>query len=94
MNEQIIRIDKYELSKLTFKKVNKTKRPLKKWELFQKLKVAQLKRKDADGQVSLTVRTNRGLFSVAAAVLMIGNDFVVLKGNIYIPIKSIFNVGF
>lgn len=92
MKEEIIHINKNELAKLRFKKIQKGNRPLKKWELLQKLKAAQLKRKDGDGKVKIILKTSRGLFSVAAAILMIGNDFVVLRGNIYIPIKSIFNV--
>ncbi|CAG5081772.1 hypothetical protein [Parvicella tangerina] len=91
---KIIEINKDQLSKLEFKKVNKSKREHKKWELMQKLKAAQVKRKDGDGKVNITLKTSRGLFSVSAAILMIGNDFVVLRGNIYIPIKSVLNVGF
>lgn len=92
MNNKTININKNELSKLKFKKINKSNRNINKWELLQRLKAAQLTRKDGDGKVQIIIQTSRGLFSVLAAVLMIGNDFVVLKGNIYIPIKSIFNV--
>jgi len=37
--------------------------------------------------------TTRGLFQVTAKVLMKGDKFVVLKGNIMIPVNCIIKVG-
>ena len=44
-------------------------------------------------KTAIYVSTTRGVFRVLAKVMMKGGKFVVLKGNIMVPIKSIVKVG-
>lgn len=88
---KVIDIQKDQLSKLNFLKIRKKQKP-KQSEQIHRLKAAIIKESGSEPKPRITINTMRGLFRFSAPVLMIGNDFVVLKGNTYVPLKCIVEV--
>lgn len=87
--QNIIKINKSELKKLSFKDVealnNKKQR-----ELERHLAAAIQKDKDGTGKVEISFQTEkRGLFKVISPILTAGEEFLILKGGESIPLNSI-----
>lgn len=87
---KVILIDKEELNKINFtqKEVLFSKQKIE--DRKHKLTSAMMMKKDGDAKVTITFKTkSRGYFKVIAPVLMMGKDFIELKGGQIIPVKSI-----
>ena len=90
--EDIIKINKTELKKITFAEEEVLDKP-NQIERANLLKAAIRKHKDGSGKVEITFQSmNRGIFKVYCPILTAGKDFLEIKGAQTIPINSIIKI--
>jgi sporulation protein YlmC with PRC-barrel domain len=85
-----INIKKEEITKLKFSKVEITDKNKRQINLNLSSTIDNLN-KFQKGTIYFS--TTRGLFQTTAKIMMKGDEFVVLKGDIIIPLNSIVKVG-
>lgn len=84
-----INIRKEEISKLIFDSDTLTAKKKRQVNLNLSSAIDNLNKVN---KATIYFKTTRGLFQTTAKVMMQGSEFVVLKGNIIIPIDSIVKV--
>jgi hypothetical protein len=84
-----INIRKEEISKLKFDSDTLTAKKKRQVNLNLSSAIDNLNKVN---KATIYFKTTRGLFQTTAKVMMQGSEFVVLKGNIIIPIDSIVKV--
>ena len=85
-----INIKKEEISKLIFDSNILTDKKKRQVNLNLSSAIDNLNKLN---KATIVFKTTRGLFRITAKVMMQGTEFVVLKGNIIIPVDSIVKVG-
>lgn len=79
-----------DIPKVRFEKVFSTEQEEK--ELKERLTKACANGNNRKVKYKITFYTNNGRMKVNTTIWSVGNSFITLKENIYIPIKSIINV--
>jgi hypothetical protein len=85
-----INIRKEEISKLEFSPVEITDKKKRQINLNLSSTIDNLNKLNKG---TIFFSTTRGIFQTTAKIMMKGEEFVVLKGNIMIPISCIIRVG-
>lgn len=85
-----IHIKKEEISKLQFRSKKISDKKKRQVNLNLNSAIDNLNKLN---KVTLFFSTSRGIFQTTAKIMMKGAEFVVLKGNIIIPINSVLKVG-
>lgn len=85
-----IHIKKEEISKLQFRSKKISDKKKRQVNLNLNSAIDNLNKLN---KVTLFFSTSRGIFQTTSKIMMKGAEFVVLKGNIIIPINSVLKVG-
>ena len=92
MSRYIPTIPIRDLTEVTFLPIESEDEQFSKQELISKLDNACSNGNNGKSKYKITFLTNNGWMRIHTTIWMVGEEFILLKENIYIPINSIIDV--
>jgi len=92
MSKYIPTIPIRDIPEVTFLPIESKDEQFSKEELISKLDNACSNGNNGKSKYKITFLTNNGLMRIHTTIWMVGEEFILLKENIYIPINSIIDV--
>ena len=92
MSKYIPTIPIRDLTEVTFLPIESEDEQFSKQELISKLDNACSNGNNGKSKYKITFLTNNGWMRIHTTIWMVGEEFILLKENIYIPINSIIDV--
>ena len=92
MSRYIPTIPIRDLTEVTFIPIESKDEQFSKQELTSKLDNACSNGNNGKSKYKITFLTNNGWMRINTTIWMVGEEFILLKENIYIPISSIIDV--
>ena len=92
MSRYIPTIPIRDISDVTFIPIESEDEQFSKEELSSKLNNACSRGNNEKSKCKVTFLTNNGWMRIHTTIWMVGEEFILLKENIYIPISSIIDV--
>lgn len=92
MDKYIPTIPIRDIPKVTFVPIQSDDKLVHRQDLSLKLHKACSNGNDRKSKYRITFLTNNGSMKIHTTIWMVGEEFIILKENIYVPINSIINV--
>ena len=92
MSKYIPTIPIRDIPEVTFLPIESKDEQFSKEELISKLDNACSNGNNGKSKYKITFLTNNGWMRIHTTICMVGEEFILLKENIYIPINSIIDV--